>query len=124
MQRIKLTKKNVKSVLTKLYYNSSKRYFSKRHINEIASNLYNDMLSEVGRNLRTTKNLSSDSSYAISDSEILNRKGIVNTEIGVCANSGSDIVTLYYNNKTNKILYFDSPDSANNFIKILKHKNL
>ena len=126
-----LTKKSVKNAITKLYYNSSKRYFSKRHINEITENLYNDMLSEVdknlsevGRNYRSTKNLSSDSSYAISDSEILNKKGIVKTEVGVCVNSGSDIVTLFYNNKTNKILYFDSPDEANNFIKTLRYKNL
>jgi hypothetical protein len=115
-----LTKKNVKSAVTRLYYNSSKRYFSRRHINEITKNLYEDLvLEEIGRNLR-----SDEDQQSISDSDILNRKGIVNTEIGICTNSGADIVTLYFKDKENKILYFDSPDAASNFIKILRFKNL
>tara|TARA_R100000734_G_C3242574_1_gene46736 strand:- start:48 stop:479 length:432 start_codon:yes stop_codon:yes gene_type:complete len=115
-----LTKKNIKRVITSLYYNGSKRYFSKRHINEIVKNLYNDMISEeIGRNLR-----SDEKSGTITDCDILNRKGITNAEVGICANSGSDIVTLYFKTKKNKILYFDSPDAANNFIKTLKYKNL
>lgn len=121
----KITKNNVKIALTKLYYNSSKRYFSKRHISEITENLYTDMLSEdIGRNLRNNDNISGNNSGTITDKEILNRKDIVNAEVGVCANSNSDIVTLYFKTKENKILYFDSPDAANNFIKVLKYKNL
>ena len=120
----KITKKNVKNALTKLYYNSSKRYFSKRHINEITENLYKDMLSEVGRNLRNNDNLSGNNTGVITDKDILNRKDIVNAEVGVCANSNSDIVTLYFKTKENEILYFDSPDEANNFIKNLRYKNL
>ena len=116
----KLTKKNVKNAVTRLYYNSSKRYFNKRHINEIANNLYKDIVSEeIGRNLR-----SDEKQLTITASDILNKEGIVNTEVGVCTNSGSDIVTLFYKNKQNKVLYFDSPDAANNFIKTLRFKNL
>ena len=121
----KITKKNVKIALTKLYYNSSKRYFSKRHISEITENLYADMLSEdIGRNLRNNDNISGNNSGIITDKEILNRKDIVNAEVSVCTNSNSDIVTLYFKTKENKVLYFDSPDSANNFIKTLNYKNL
>jgi|11_taG_2_1085331.scaffolds.fasta_scaffold39939_3 hypothetical protein len=115
-----LTKQNIKSVITDLYYASSKRYFSKRHITQISENLYNDMISEeIGRCLR-----SDEKQGTISDSDILSRKDIVNTEVGVCAHSGSDIVTLHFKTKENKILYFDSPDSANIFIKQLRYKNL
>lgn len=115
-----LTKKSVKNVVTRLYYNSSKRYFRKRHINEISENLYKDIVTEeIGRNLR-----SDEDQQTITDSDILNKKDIVNTEIGVCTNSGSDIVTLYFKDKENKVLYFDSPDAASNFIKTLRFKNL
>lgn len=116
---------NVKKGLSELYYNSSKRYFSIRHINEISQNLYKDILLEYpGRNLRNNDNMSGNNSGVISDKDILNRKDIVNADIGVCTNSGSDIVTLHFKTKENKIIYFDSPDQAENFIKNLRYKNL
>ncbi len=122
-----ITEKNIVKIITDLYYNSSKRYFRKNHISEISKNLHDKILlinESVGRNLRNNDNLAGNNSANITDSDILNSKDIVNAEVGVCANSNSDIVTLYFKDRENKIIYFDSPDSAEMYIKQLRYKNL
>lgn len=118
---------SVNNIITEFYFNSNKRYFNKSHINQISQNLYNKVAGlkeNVGRNLKNNNKLSGDNSASITDKDILNRNNIVNAEVGVCTNSNSDIVTLYFKDRENVIKYFDSPDSAENFIKQLRYKNL
>lgn len=127
LAEVAITEKSIVKIITDLYYNSSKRYFRKDHIHEISKNLHEKILlinENVGRNLRNNDNLAGNNSANITDSDILNKKDIVNAEVGVCANSNSDIVTLFFKDRENKIIYFDSPDSAEMYIKQLRYKNL
>lgn len=121
--------KNVKNAVEKLLYNTDKRYFRESHIEEISINLYQDLLlseSNLGRNLQTsrTSKLSGDNSGVITPSEVLTFNGIVNTEIGTCTSSGSDIVILYFDNNTKKTIYCDSPEHGRIIINQILTKNM
>jgi len=121
--------KDVKNIVENLYYNSNKRYFREKHIKEISINLYQDLLlseSNLGRNLQTAKTskLSGDNSGVITPSEVLSFNDIVNTEIGTCTSSGSDIVTLYFDNNTTETIYCDSPEHGRIIINQILTKNM
>jgi len=127
LEKIKIkNKKNVKSIVEKLYYNSNKRYFRKHHINEISNNLLKsvteDLKEEVGRNLTNQNGMLGNNSGTITDQDILHRNDIVSAEVGISGNS--DIVTLKIKGKKEKVYYFDSPESANEFIRNIRTKNL
>lgn len=122
-----MTEKSIVKIITEFYYNSKKRYYKKEHVLDISQNLHKKikiLKEDIGRNLRSRDNLSGNNSSNITDKDILNRNDIVNAEIGVCVNSNSDIVTLYFKDRENEIKYFDSPESASQFIQHLRYKNL
>lgn len=120
-----LSLENVKLSLLELYYNSNKRYFKIKHIKEISSKLYSKLIKEaVGRNLSDYTGLSGNNTHNNTDGMLLNFHDIVNSEVGVCTNSGKDVVTLYLNNGDVKVIYCDSPDHANLIIKNIRIKNV
>ena len=92
---------------------------------EISSKLYSKLIKEaVGRNLSDYTGLSGNNTHNNTDGMLLNFHDIVNSEVGVCTNSGKDVVTLYLNNGDVKVIYCDSPDHANLIIKNIRIKNV
>lgn len=98
----------VENCLKEFYLKSSTRYYKIKHVKEIAKNI----ISEVGRNYQSMSQYV-DKNKAVSD--------IVDYPlcIDICPNSGKHIIKV-----EDKLYYFNSNEEAQNYLEMIKIKNL
>lgn len=100
--------KEIENILKEFYLKSSIRYFRLKHISEIAKNIKEDL----GRNYQSASSFI-EKNKAVSD--IIDYPLSIDT----CPNTGKSIIKI-----KEKIIYFDSDESAQIYLEKLKIKNM